>query len=75
MSGIFTKTAFESKTIIAAIVTLVASILALLGYTFTPEDQAVIVGIVTSLVTFAGAIAAIIGRIRATKAITRKGDI
>ena len=75
MSGIFTKGPLESKTIIAAIVTLVASILALLGYTFTPEDQAVVVGLVTSLVTAVGAVAAIVGRIKATKQITRKGDI
>ena len=75
MSDIFTKGPFESKTIIAAIVTLAASILALLGYTFTPEDQAVIVGIGTSLVTALGAALAIYGRVKATKQITRKGDV
>lgn len=74
MSNIFTKAPYESKTIIAAVVTLLASLLAILGYTFTPEDQAVIVGVVTSLVTAMGAVAAIIGRVKATKAITRKGD-
>lgn len=69
MSNIFTKSVFESKTIIAAFVTLLASILSLLGYTFTPEDQAVIVGFVAALVTTAGSIAAIVGRIKATKRI------
>lgn len=75
MSNIFTKAPHESKTIIAAVVTLLASILGLMGFTLTPEDQAVIVGIITSLITAAGAIAAIIGRVKATKQITRKGDI
>lgn len=36
MSGIFTNGPLESKTIIAAIVTLAASILGVFGYTFTP---------------------------------------
>lgn len=75
MSGLFTKTASESKTIISALVVLVASILGLLGFSLTPEDQAVLVGIITSLITAAGAIAAIIGRVKATKQITRKADV
>ena len=74
MSNIFTKSAIESKTIVAAFVTVLASVLSLLGYSIGTEDQAMIVGIVTSLVTAVGGALAIYGRVKATKAITRTGE-
>lgn len=71
MSDLFTKTLLESKTIVSALVTLGASALALAGYTFTPEDQAVVIGLVAAVVTGVGSVASIYGRIKATKVITR----
>lgn len=71
MSDLFTKSPFESKTVVAATVTLVASALGIAGYTFTPEDQAVIIGLGTAIVTGIGAAVSIYGRIKATKFISR----
>lgn len=75
-----TKPALASLTIISSLVAVGAQAVKLaFGMTITPADQAVIIGygqqaveIGTTLVTVAGGIGAIWGRMRATKQITTK---
>jgi hypothetical protein len=75
-----TKPALASLTIISAGVAVIAQGVKLaFGYTITPADQAIIVNygqqaveIGTTLVTVAGGLGAIWGRVRATKQITTK---
>ena len=67
------KAPLSSKTIIASIITLAVSLLAMLGYTISPEEQDIIIGAVSAVITSATAIWAIAARVRATKVIrTRK---
>jgi hypothetical protein len=75
-----TKPALASLTIISSLVAVAAQGVKLaFGYTIAPADQAMIVSygqqaieIGTTLVTVAGGIGAIWGRMRATKQITTK---
>ncbi|MDO5647360.1 hypothetical protein [Paracoccus sp. (in: a-proteobacteria)] len=67
----FTKSAFASRTVIAGIVALVASILSIFGYTVHLDLQTEIVGVILSVITALSAVVAIYGRIVATKAIRR----
>jgi hypothetical protein len=75
-----TKPALASLTIISSIVAVAAQGVKLaFGYDVAPADQAIIVGygqqaveIGTTLVTVAGGLGAIWGRVRATKQITTK---
>lgn len=75
-----TKPALASLTIISSLVAVAAQGVKLaFGMTITPADQAIIVSygqqaveIGTTLVTMAGAVGAIWGRMRATKQITTK---
>lgn len=75
-----TKPALASLTIVSAGIAVAAQGVKLaFGYTITPADQAILVSygqsaveIGTTLITVAGGIGAIWGRMRATKQITTK---
>lgn len=71
-----TKPWWQSVGVWGSVVTIMASVAGLLGYSITPEDQLVIVSglnkaamIVTETVAFVGGLAALWGRIRASKLI------
>ena len=63
------KSVWASRTVWAGIVTILASLVGFLGYTMTAEDQDAIVLLVPQAVTLISGIAAIVGRITATKRI------
>ncbi|WP_299558751.1 hypothetical protein [uncultured Sulfitobacter sp.] len=64
-----TKSIFASKTIWGAGIALVGAGVNVMGYTVTPADQAQIVEAVAAMMTAGGSLLAVIGRVRATKAI------
>lgn len=58
----------NSRTAIAAVVTVLASVLGLLGYTFGEADQKMIIDAITSFVTLATGIYVVVRRILQSKA-------
>jgi uncharacterized membrane protein len=77
-----TKSAVGSLTIWSAVVILAAQGLQAVGYTISADDQAAIANLInsgiltgTTIISMAGAIGAIIGRIRASKQITTVGVV
>lgn len=63
------KNAFASRTVISAIIVLVAAIVNLFGYTVNPETQTELIEVVMTIITAAGAMTAIYFRVIATKKI------
>lgn len=70
------KSIFSSVTIWGSVVAVLAGAAQLFGYTISPDDQAALVNliqsgvtVITSVVTIAGGLIAIWGRVRATKRI------
>lgn len=64
-----TKSWYQSKSALGAIVAVVAMVAGFIGYQVTPEAQAQIVGMVFDAVALVGAVVALFGRITATKRI------
>jgi len=64
-----TKSILASKTIWGAGIALLGAGVNVLGYTVTPVDQAQIVEAVSALMTASGSLLAVVGRVKATKAI------
>lgn len=63
------KSVFASKGVWGGLIAVAAGLLAVLGYSISPADQALLVNLVAGVVSTIGGILAIIGRIRATKRI------
>ena len=63
------KSWWMSKTILGGIAALMGGILGVFGYTFAPEDQALLVEIIGTGITVMGSAVAIWGRTKATKAL------
>jgi hypothetical protein len=70
------KHPLASATVWAGVITVLASLVAVLGYTIGPEDQAALadgaaqlVGLATSLITVISGAVAIWGRVTATKRV------
>lgn len=63
------KSALRSKTVWAGIITVLASLLGMLGYSIGAEDQAWLVNALPEIVTFLAGFVAIIGRVTAKKKI------
>lgn len=61
------KTVLASKTVWAGIVTILASLVGLMGYTIAADDQANLATLATQAVTVVSGIVTIIGRVTATK--------
>lgn len=64
-----TKSWYQSKSALGAIVAVVAMVAGFIGYQVTPEAQAQIVNMVFDAVALVGAVVALFGRITATKRI------
>jgi len=62
-----TKPWWASKTVWGGLVTLLAVVLGVFGYSITPEDQKQLVEILSQIGASVGAVIAIYGRIVATK--------
>lgn len=69
MDMTLTKPLLASTTVWGGLVAVAAAILGFFGYTFAEADQARVVEWVASLAGMAGGLAAIIGRVRASKRI------
>ncbi len=63
------KAWFASSTVWGGLVAIGAAVLGAFGYTLGLADQAQIAGIVATLGGIAGGVVAIVGRVRASKAI------
>lgn len=63
------KSVFASKTVVSACIILIAAIVNICGYTVTPETQTELINVVMTIITAAGALAAIYFRVIATKRI------
>jgi len=63
------KNIFASRTVISAIIVLVAAIVNIFGYTIDPKTQAELIEMVMTIITAVGALAAIYFRVVATKKI------
>lgn len=63
------KSWFQSKTIWGGLIAVIVPLLTLAGFEITPEDQAAFGDAVTAIVTAAGGILAIYGRVVASKEI------
>lgn len=66
------KAWWASRTIWAGIVSALAGIAGVAGYSISPEDQAQIVTLVVGVASLVGGAGAIFGRIKASKAVTGK---
>ncbi len=64
-----TKAWYQSKTIIASLVTILAALVGLFGYTVDLDTQNQIVEVVVTVVAGISGVITIYGRIRATKQI------
>lgn len=64
-----TKPIWQSKTVWGAGVAILASLAGLFGYTFSPDDQGVLIELITTVVTAGGGLLAVYGRVVATKPI------
>ena len=71
MEGV--KSILSSKTFWGAILAVIAGVLGIFGYVFTPEDQAVLIGFGTAVSGIIFNIFAIYGRIVASKKIGSEG--
>jgi len=57
------KKIYESKSVIGAVLTLLAAIIGIWGYTFTPADQEATLRIITSFGALVSAALSIYGRV------------
>ena len=64
-----TKAWYESKSVWGGLLAVVAGIAGVFGYAVSPEDQAVLAEAAVSIVSVAGGLLAVFGRIKASKAI------
>jgi len=64
------KAWWASRTIWAGIVSALAGIAGVAGYSISPDDQAQIVTLAVGVASLLGGAGAIVGRIRARKAVT-----
>lgn len=64
-----TKSIFASKTFWGAAIAATGAGINLFGYVVTPQDQALFVESISTIATAGGSILAVIGRIKASKAI------
>jgi len=64
-----TKSAFKSRTIIGGAVALLAGAAGVFDWSVSPADQADLTTAIIGLVSSVGGIAAIVGRVRATRRI------
>lgn len=64
-----TKKWYESRGVIGGIIVLAATIGGFFGYTVSAEEQNLLVELILALVTAAGGIVGICGRVRANKQI------
>jgi hypothetical protein len=65
------KSFFQSKTIWGAVIAVAPPVANLLGYTITGADVAQVTSSIDAIVTGAGALLAVFGRVTATKVIGR----
>ena len=64
-----TKSIWASKTVWAGLVAVIAGVAGIWGYSISPEDQSSIVEIVLAVAAAVGGAGAIVGRIKASKAV------
>lgn len=67
MEGV--KSILTSKTIWGVIISLVGKLAAAGGYSVLPEDEALVSGAISLLVSTAGDLLAVYGRVKATKKV------
>ncbi|WP_201353807.1 hypothetical protein [Hydrogenimonas urashimensis] len=65
----YEKPWYQSKGVWGGIVSILAIVLGVFGYTVSPEDQQAIVVALTSVGATVGSVVAIYGRIKATKRV------